>query len=89
MIKRIAAVLFAAAGICLSLGAQNSPSWIRSASISPDGKTIAFAWQGDIWTVPVGGGLASQITTNPAHETDPMWTPDGSRIVFSSTRELS
>lgn len=30
-----------------------------------------------------------QITTNPAYETDPHWTPDGQNIVFSSTREKS
>jgi len=79
----------AAAAICLSAAAQTTPSWIRSSSISPDGQTIAFAWQGDIWTVPVQGGRAIQITTNPAYETSPLWTADGKTLVFTSTRELS
>lgn len=72
-----------------TMAAQTTPGWIRHASISPDGSTIAFSYQGDIYTVSANGGEARQITTNPAHEADPIWTPDGSFIVFSSTREDS
>ncbi len=69
--------------------AQEVPQWVRRNAISPDGKTIAFSYKGDIYTVPSEGGLALQITSNKAYETDPIWTPDGSRIVFSSWREGS
>lgn len=69
--------------------AQVSPQWIRSSSISPDGKTIAFAWQGDIFTVSSDGGQAKQISSNPAYDSTPIWTPDGNSIVFSSFREGS
>lgn len=72
-----------------TLSAQETPLWIRKNAISPDGKTIAFTYKGDIYTVPVTGGTARQITTNPAYDTDPLWTPDGQRIVFSSERESS
>ena len=33
------------------------------------------------------GGKAIQITSNPAYDSDPIWTADGKEIVFSSTRE--
>ena len=69
--------------------AQEVPQWVRRNAISPDAKTIAFSYKGDIYTVPSEGGLALQITSNKAYETDPIWTPDGSRIVFSSWREGS
>lgn len=80
-----------AAALLLTIGAsaQTSPRWIRHSSISPDGKTVAFSWQGDIWTVSADGGEARQITTNSAYDSEPFWTPDGKELVFSSYRELS
>lgn len=55
-------------------------------SISPDGKTIIFSWQGDLWSVPSTGGDARRLTIHPAEETFPVWAPDGQSIVFSSNR---
>lgn len=55
-------------------------------AVSPDGQTIAFSWQGDIWTVPVKGGTASRLTVNDATEDNPVWTPTGGQIVFTSNR---
>ena len=60
---------------------------MRFCSISPDGQTIAFSYKGDLFTVPVTGGTAKQITTNPAYDYCPVWSPDGSKIAFASDRE--
>lgn len=62
------------------------PLWMRYSAISPDGEVIAFAYKGDIFTVPVDGGKAQQITTNPAFDSNPIWSPDSEQIVFSSNR---
>jgi tricorn protease len=59
---------------------------ITQPAISPDGATIAFSWQGDIWTVARDGGKATRLTVHPAVDTRPKWFPDGSRIVFASNR---
>ncbi len=69
--------------------ADSSPLWLRNAAISPDGSTVAFTFKGDIFTVPATGGQARQLTTSSAYDTKPLWTPDGSQIVFSSDREGS
>ena len=73
----------------MAAAAQENPSWIRKNAISPDGKTVVFSYKGDLYTVPSTGGNALQITSNSAFDSDPLWTPDGKRIVFTSWREDS
>jgi len=70
-----------------SLMAQENPLWLRYPSISPDGKTIAFCYKGDIFLVSSEGGKATQLTTHPAYDTRPVWSPDGKTIAFTSTRD--
>ena len=48
-------LLLIALAINLFTIAQQSPDWIRYASISPNGERIAFTFEGDIYTIPAGG----------------------------------
>ena len=75
--------------VTASAFAQDSPLWLRKNSISPDGEQIAFTYKGNIYVVDAEGGQARQITTNPAYDTDPMWTYDGKSIIFASYRNKS
>ncbi len=54
--------------------------------ISPDHAEIAFASGGDIWTVPSSGGVARLLVSHPANESRPLYSPDGKRLAFISTR---
>lgn len=53
------------------------PSW------SPDGRLIVFAMRGDIWTVPRDGGEAVALTEGPAYHSEPVFSPDGSKVALT------
>ena len=60
-------------------------------ALSPDGKQVAFAWDGergenfDIYVKLVNAGAPLRLTSNPADEYEPAWSPDGRYIAFCRT----
>jgi len=72
--------------LCPVLGASAPILRAAQPALSPDGKTLLFVWQGDIWTVSVEGGQAQRLTIHPATDQQPHWSPDGKSIVFCSDR---
>jgi len=60
-------------------------SWM-SVDVSSDGQRITFDLLGDIYTMPLGGGAATRITSGMAHDAQPRFSPDGKRIAFISDR---
>ncbi len=57
-------------------GVQTQPA------LSPDGKQVAFVWNGDIHIQLVGDTTARQVTSSPAFENSPVWSPDARHIAF-------
>ncbi len=55
-------------------------------ALSPDRSEIAFVSGGDIWTVPADGGEARLLVSHSATESRPIYSPDGKRLAFISTR---
>ena len=47
---------------------------------------ITFAYASDIWIVNKSGGLAKRITSTPAVENDPYFSPNGKWLAFTSNR---
>ena len=58
----------------------------RHPAISPDGKTIAFVYQGDIWSIPATGGRAMPMTNHLEFDAYPRFSPDGKWLTFGSLR---
>ncbi|WP_164549497.1 amidohydrolase family protein [Tsuneonella rigui] len=54
--------------------------------LSSDGKTLVFAILGDIYLLPTSGGEARRITHGLPLDSQPTFSPDGSRIAFLSDR---
>jgi Tol biopolymer transport system component len=63
-------------------------TWL-SLTLTPDGKTIVFELLGDLYTLPIGGGEAKQITSGMAFDSQPSVSPDAKWIAFISDREGS
>lgn len=52
-------------------------------SLTPDGQTILFSYEGDIWSVPAAGGSAVRLTAMPGYETNARVSPDGKWLAFT------
>jgi hypothetical protein len=60
-----------------------SPDEKRFVAARPDPQTPTF----DLWLYDISGRNAQRFTFDPANEFNPIWAPDGSRIVWTSTRD--
>jgi serine/threonine protein kinase/Tol biopolymer transport system component len=76
-----------------SIGKVAEPADYGGVSLSPDGKRIAFdvydsqSRNRDIWVYDLARRLPTRFTFEPSVEEYPVWSPDGSRIIFSSDRK--
>lgn len=51
------------------------------------GNQIVFCAEGDVWTVPLEGGLARRLTTHAEQETNPAISPDGQTVAYTANYE--
>lgn len=63
----------------------NEGTWM-SLDVSTDGKTIAFDFLGDIYTMPITGGKPTPFTKGMAFDSHPKFSPDGTKLLFLSDR---
>ncbi len=60
-------------------------TWM-SVDISADGQTVIFDLLGNLYSLPITGGEASVLSSGPAYDQQPRFSPDGSRVVYISDK---
>jgi len=55
-------------------------------TLTPDGNTVVFSYEGDLWSVSSNGGDARRVTAMDGTETNPSVSPDGKWLAFSSNQ---
>jgi serine/threonine protein kinase len=71
------------------LGTIGEPGKYSQIALSPDDKRLAVelpdaTGRFDIWVIDVLRGLASRLTSDPANDRDPVWSPASDALVYSS-----
>ena len=81
-LRQLIFVLFAILFCSAATSAQGT-RLLRQPAVSRD--LVAFAYAGDLWVVPRNGRQARRLTSTPGVETEPQFSPDGSRIAYTAT----
>jgi Tol biopolymer transport system component len=71
------------------LGTVGEPGNYHQIALSPDERRVAVEipdaeGQFDLWVMDVSRGVASRLTSDPANERDPVWSPDGQELAYGS-----
>jgi len=73
-----------------AIGAPDAAN-LNEVELSPDGKRVAIqravAGNTDLWLVDTARGVPTRFTFDAAYDMRPLWSPDGSRVVFQSNRK--
>ena len=62
---------------------QNNTYFLSNPTLTPDGNTVIFAYEGDLWKANVNDGNATRLTAMQGYETSPRVSPDGKWIAFT------
>lgn len=58
----------------------------HGAQVSPRGDMVAYVLGAQIWVAPLAGGPPTQLVHDRGRSDAPVWSPDGARLAFASSR---
>lgn len=62
---------------------QDQAYFLSHPTLTPDGSTVVFAFEGDLWKADINNGQATRLTAMQGYETSPRVSPDGKWIAFT------
>jgi len=74
------------------LGTLGAPAPYAGLALSPDERRVAVTLETgspknvDIWLIDIARNIRSRLTVDPGQDVSPVWSPDGTRIAFQSSR---
>jgi len=72
----------------VSLQSQDSKYYFLSnPCLTPDGATVIFSFEGDLWKAAVSDGMATRLTAMEGYETNPRVSPDGKWLAFTGRQK--
>jgi hypothetical protein len=66
---------------------QTTQVTAANVAVSPDGRTLVFTMLGHLFRLSAEGGTAEQLTFGPWYDKDPLFSPDGLQVAFTSDRD--
>src|SRR5438445_6610301 len=85
--KKLYLLFFAVFATTVFAKAQSPEVYFASfPTLTPDGKTVIFSYEGDLWKVDIGSSAAVRLTAMQGEETSPHVSPDGKWLAFSANQ---
>src|SRR5258708_942973 len=85
--KKLYLILFAISLTQNLVQAQSQEVYFSSyPTLTPDGKTVIFSYEGDLWKTDLNNSVAVRLTAMQGEETRPHVSPDGKWLAFSSNQ---
>lgn len=64
---------------------SNEGTWM-SLDVHPNGEKVIFDYMGNLFEMPIEGGDANQLTRGMGFDSQPVYSPNGNKVVFVSDR---
>lgn len=81
--KKLLFVLSACVAVIAGRSQSNDAYFLSAPALTPDGQTVVFSFEGDLWKASVSNGIAVRLTAMQGYENNAKISPDGKWIAFT------